>query len=207
MENLQINMENIVSNPITYGVIAIFLGMYGPRLHPKLPKPVKDLFNVPLFRFSVIALIIYMSTRDITMSLIITIAFLIVLSIANSQDMEEEFLDRYREGFSQFDMIKENFDNSEEFQEGPETFANNEDVEGFEDEPETFEDEPETFEDEPETFEEDPETFEEDPETFEEDDMAEGFANYNELLQDQQEDFTPYERHLNNVVNKYKFGN
>jgi hypothetical protein len=114
--------------------------------------------------------------------------------------MEEEFLDRYREGFSQFDMIKENFDNSEEFQEGPETFANNEAVEGFEDEPETFEDEPETFE-------EDPETFEEDPETFEEDDMAEGFANYNELLQDQQEDFTPYERHLNNVVNKYKFGN
>ena len=76
MDSLQSQMDTVLSNPVTYGVLAIFLAMYGPRLHPKLPSPVKDLFGTPLFRFAIIMLIIYMSTKDLSMSLIISIAFL-----------------------------------------------------------------------------------------------------------------------------------
>ena len=126
MDTLQSQMDNILSNPVTYGVLAIFLGMYGPRLHPRLPKPVKDLFGVPLFRFAVIVLVIFMSTKDLSMALVVSIAFLIVMSIANSQDMEEEFMSRYKEGYSNFDAIKEFYDDEETefFQEGPETYDN-----------------------------------------------------------------------------------
>lgn len=233
MESLQVNMESILSNPVTYGVVAIFLGMYGPRLHPRLPAVVKDLFNVPLFRFAVIALIIYMSNRDLTMSLIITIAFLVVLSIANSQDMQEEFMDRYREGYSSFDMIKEFYDNNEtnDNQEGPEMYDPN--TENYEKGPEPFEGD-ESSEDS--NNQQTPELFQ-NYENFEEkgtmkdcgssgpcdegqkcvngacQSSTEHFMNFKEFYGDDDESqeppehFTPYENHLNNVVNKYKFGN
>ena len=230
MESLQVNMESILSNPITYGVVAIFLGMYGPRLHPRLPAAVKDLFNVPLFRFAVIALIIYMSNRDLTMSLIITIAFLVILSIANSQDMQEEFMDRYREGYSSFDMIKEFYDNNDGTQEGPEMYDPN--TENYEKGPEPFEGD-ESSEDK---IQQPTELFQ-NYENFEEkgtmkdcgnsgpcdegqkcvggacQSATEHFMNFKEFYgdddesQERPEHFTPYENHLNNVVNKYKFGN
>ena len=37
--------EKLLKSPILYGILAIFLTMYGPRLHPKLPVPVRNLFN------------------------------------------------------------------------------------------------------------------------------------------------------------------
>jgi len=186
MDSLQSQMDTVLSNPVTYGVLAIFLAMYGPRLHPKLPAPVKDLFGTSLFRFSIIMLIIYMSTKDLSMSLIISIAFLIIMSIANSQDMEEEFMNRYREGYSNFDAIKEFYDDEETefFQEGPESYDNRgEDEEAFQKGPEPFDDSNTTP------------------------DNTEHFANYQETFEDDMntENFTPYERHLNTVVNKYKF--
>ena len=239
MESLQVNMESILSNPVTYGVVAIFLAMYGPRLQPRLPAPVKDLFNVPLFRFAVIALIIYMSNRDLTMSLIITIAFLVVLSIANSQDMQEEFMDRYREGYSSFDMIKEFYDNHEDDdnQEGPEMYDPN--TENYEKGPEPFDADVNSEDDKSkeDSDQQQPELFQ-NYENFEEkgamkecgssgpcdegqkcvngacQSATEQFMNFREFYGDDDEDsenppehFTPYENHLNNVMNKYKFGN
>ena len=52
MENIQSSMDNILSNPTSYGLLALFLGIYGPRLHPKLPPIIRDLFNNNVFRFS-----------------------------------------------------------------------------------------------------------------------------------------------------------
>jgi len=186
MDSLQSQMDTVLSNPVTYGVLAIFLAMYGPRLHPKLPSPVKDLFGTPLFRFAIIMLIIYMSTKDLSMSLIISIAFLIIMSIANSQDMEEEFMNRYREGYSNFDAIKEFYDDDETefFQEGPESYDNRGQDE--------------------ETFEKGPEPFD-NTNTEPSSDNTENFTNYAETFDDDVENFTPYEKHLNRVVNKYKF--
>ena len=179
MESLQVNMESILSNPVTYGVVAIFLAMYGPRLQPRLPAPVKDLFNVPLFRFAVIALIIYMSNRDLTMSLIITIAFLVVLSNANSED----------------DKSKEDSDQQE-----PELFQN---YENFEEKGAMKECGSSGPCDEGQKCV-----------NGACQSATEQFMNFREFYGDDDEDsenppehFTPYENHLNNVMNKYKFGN
>ena len=64
MSSLQKIMDNLVNDPMSYSFLAIFLAMYGPHLHPKLPKMVRDLFNNKTFRFAVLVLIIYMSNRD-----------------------------------------------------------------------------------------------------------------------------------------------
>jgi hypothetical protein len=83
--------QKVFNNPIVYGVLAIFLAIYGPRLQPRLPKIVRDLFNHSVFRFFVILLILFISSKDLQLSLIITIAFLLILSLVNSLDVQEHF--------------------------------------------------------------------------------------------------------------------
>ena len=53
------------------------LGMYGPRLHPKLPDSVKILFENPVFRCAVLFLVAYMAHRDFTGALVISIVFVV----------------------------------------------------------------------------------------------------------------------------------
>merc|ERR1712178_277508 len=62
--------EELFKNPILYGVIAIFLTMYGPRLQPKLPESIRNLFNNNYFRFLVIVLIAFLSSKNLQLSLI-----------------------------------------------------------------------------------------------------------------------------------------
>ena len=66
-------------------ILALFLSIYGPRLHPKLPPVIKDLFNNNVFRFLIIALISYISSEDLTISLILSIAFLLFIGIIDNQ--------------------------------------------------------------------------------------------------------------------------
>ena len=42
-----LNPEILVENVYLFATLSIFLGMYGPRLHPKLPDSVKILFENP----------------------------------------------------------------------------------------------------------------------------------------------------------------
>ena len=89
MKTVDSTLTGVLSDPKYYGLLAIFLAMYGPRLSPKLPKTVRNLFNNNYFRFAVILLVIYMSNNDLSMALIITIGFVLVMSLANSQEIEE----------------------------------------------------------------------------------------------------------------------
>ncbi len=188
-------LTGVLSNPTYYGILAIFLAMYGPRLSPKLPGVVRDMFNNNYFRFAVILLVIFMSNNDLSMALIITIAFVLVMSLANSQEIEEQFTQNNKEGFSDFDSIREFYEEDEE-----EGFENNPPDESPESKNEDFEDD---VDGEDELFEdggEDDEEFEDSPEE------EEMFENTQEEEMNT-ENFTPYEKQLYSVVNNYKFGN
>ena len=193
-------LTGVLSNPTYYGILAIFLAMYGPRLSPKLPGVVRDMFNNNYFRFAVILLVIFMSNNDLSMALIITIAFVLVMSLANSQEIEEQFTQNNKEGFSDFDTIREFYEDDEEegFENNPPDESPESNNENFEDSPEEENDE--MFEDTPE--EEDDEMFEDTPEE-ENDEM---FENTPEEEMNT-ENFTPYEKQLYSVVNNYKFVN
>ena len=120
--------KNVLNSPYFYGFLAMFLGLYGPRLSPKLPKSVTDLFENKVFRFVFLLLIVYMSNNNLQMALIITIAFLLLTSYSENQKVEEFFEDKHKENFSDFDAItefyNEEFDNEEHFKnfEQPEEF-------------------------------------------------------------------------------------
>jgi len=111
--------KNVLNSPYFYGFLAMFLGLYGPRLSPKLPKSVTDLFENKVFRFVFLLLIVYMSNNNLQMALIITIAFLLLTSYSENQKVEEFFEDKHKENFSDFDAItefyNEEFDNEEHF--------------------------------------------------------------------------------------------
>ena len=170
------------------------------------------------------------TTVELSASLIVAVAFLLVISIANSQEMQEQFIDKYSEGFSNFDTIKEFYDDddNEYFQAGPEieNFTGDGPTEEFGDsEPnEEFEsaDPKEEFGEGPTeefTNKEPSEEFEGDEpnEEFGNSDPTEEFGegpteeftnfNIENYYDNRKEEFTAYERHLYDVVNKYKFGN
>lgn len=94
--------QQLFNNPIIYGILAIFLAIYGPRLHPRLPTTVRNMFNNSFYRFIVILLIIFISSKDLQLSLIITIAFLLILSLVNSLDVQEYFESKCSKNKEQF---------------------------------------------------------------------------------------------------------
>jgi len=84
-------MNKILDSPIVIGLMAVALTIYGPRLSPRLPDSVRNAFNNSYFRFFVILLIIFIGTRDIRLSFVVAILFVTMMSIANVQNMREDF--------------------------------------------------------------------------------------------------------------------
>lgn len=84
-------MSKLLDNPIFVGLMAVALTVYGPRLSPRLPDPIRNAFNNSYFRFAVILLIIFLGTRDIRLSIIVALLFVTIMSITNVQNMREEF--------------------------------------------------------------------------------------------------------------------
>ena len=84
-----LNPEILVENTYLFATLSIFLAMYGPRLHMKLPESLKSLFDNPIFRGSVLFLIAYMAHRDFVGALVITIIFLVTLNLLHTTEVLE----------------------------------------------------------------------------------------------------------------------
>jgi hypothetical protein len=81
----------LFENPILYGLIAVFLAVYGPRLHPRLPRNIRNLFNSTWFRTLVILLIVFLSSHDLKLSLLVSLVFLLILMLVDGADVREHF--------------------------------------------------------------------------------------------------------------------
>ena len=103
--------ENVLNNPVVLGLLTAMLAIYGPRLHPKLPPNVRNLFNDSTFRFIIILLIIYLSSKDLVLSFIIAISFLFIFSLTTTMDVKEKFIDSKIRHYSDFNTIREPFHN------------------------------------------------------------------------------------------------
>ena len=90
--------------PIVYGLLAVVLAVYGPKLKPTLPNFAKNLLNNNLFRFAMLLVIMMISYKDIQLALIVSLAFLLLLSIANCQEVKENYFTYKAE---QFEDLKE----------------------------------------------------------------------------------------------------
>jgi len=114
IQNVQSSLDNMVKNPIFYGLLSVLLTIYGPRLQPVLPPILRNLFNNNYFRFLIILLITFISSRNLQLALIVSIAFCLITSYTTSQEIKETFIEQFSENYSNFDTIS-NENTTEEF--------------------------------------------------------------------------------------------
>ena len=89
--------KNVFNNTFVFVVLVVFLTMYGPKFSLNLPNSVKQLFENNFFKALIIFLIIYLSNKNMAVSLTMTIIFYFVLSILN-RCYSENFMTRVING-------------------------------------------------------------------------------------------------------------
>lgn len=92
-----LNPDVLIQNTYLASILSIFLAMYGPRLQPKLPNSVRNVFDNHIFRVLVIFLITYLSSTNIQLSITITIIFLVTLNLLHNDTIIKSLLN---EGFN-----------------------------------------------------------------------------------------------------------
>lgn len=90
---MALNLQDIFASTYFFGILVLFLVLYGPRLSPRLPESIRSLFNSQVFRALVIFLVIYSSNRQLglVMSLTIVIIFMVLLNIIQTKNLLESF--------------------------------------------------------------------------------------------------------------------
>ena len=86
-----LNPEYLVQNSYLFAVLSIFLVIYGPRLHPKLPESLKNLFNNPVFRAIILFLISFLASKNFQSSIVITVIFLVTMNILHTSKVFNNF--------------------------------------------------------------------------------------------------------------------
>ena len=82
-----LNPNMLVENVYVFAVLCIFLTMYGPRLHVRLPPTLMALFDNAVFRAAVLFLIAYMSHKDFVGAIAITVIFMVTLNILHTHSV------------------------------------------------------------------------------------------------------------------------
>lgn len=99
-------LNTLMENPLVIGLISIAVTVYGPRLSPKLPAFITNAFNSSLFRFGVLLIIIFIGNRDIRVSMVLAILFMILLSIVNHQNIKEDFEHQINEYYVNYNLFQ-----------------------------------------------------------------------------------------------------
>ena len=81
------NPNVLIENVFLFSILSVFLAMYGPRLHVRLPDSVRNLFNSAVFRGVVLFLVAYMSHSDFIGALTISIIFLVTMNLLQSTEI------------------------------------------------------------------------------------------------------------------------
>ena len=89
-------------NTYLFGLLTLFVTIYGPRLSPKLPEPVQKAFSHPIFRGVVMFLVVFMAKHDIRTSIVVTVIFLILSHILQQENLTETFIQKYERNIENF---------------------------------------------------------------------------------------------------------
>ena len=107
MASLVQNLSRAISgNTLTYAAAGanLFLVLYASMARPQLPDFVVGLFDNMFFRLFVLTLVVYMSNQNLSVSIMVAVAFTVTMNLLNEQKIAEGFVSGIQEG-----MISENF--------------------------------------------------------------------------------------------------
>ena len=82
--------KSLDSNKIVTAVVGLFLVLYGGMAAPKLPKSIAVFFKNPLFRLLILGLIVYTSTKDSSLSVLIAVAFIISMQTLSYYEKKDK---------------------------------------------------------------------------------------------------------------------
>lgn len=80
-----------LSNPYVMAVIKITLALYGAQIAPKAPGYLQDLLKNTFVKLILIALIIYLSERDLQLSILIAVIYVLGMNILSGRGFLESF--------------------------------------------------------------------------------------------------------------------
>tara|TARA_B100000214_G_C23937938_1_gene614119 strand:+ start:1112 stop:1393 length:282 start_codon:yes stop_codon:yes gene_type:complete len=90
------NPLQLLEDPFVGATLGLAIVLYAGKAAPELPAEIKDLFSNDYFRVLVLFLVSYTSTKNYQLSLLVAVAFFVVLS----QLSKEAFVNSYVESFN-----------------------------------------------------------------------------------------------------------
>ena len=83
IDDSESQIKTVMRNPYVYGLLNIVLILYSCLIAPKLPKNVLQLLDNTFVKIGVVFLIAYMSNKNISVSLMIAIGFVVTIQLIN----------------------------------------------------------------------------------------------------------------------------
>ena len=120
MEQIVNNIENVFNNQTFVTVLSIILAFYAGAIAPALPNNVIYFFDSIIGKVLFIFLIGYMASRNVQIALMLSVAFVVTLTISNKNKIKESYetftdnVENENDGEEEFNNESEN-DNEEEF--------------------------------------------------------------------------------------------
>ena len=84
-------MDFLHTNPYVKGALTLFLIMYASMARPELPPVVKKLFENPIFRLAILALIVYNGNQNPEVSIITALFFILSMNQLSELELKEGF--------------------------------------------------------------------------------------------------------------------
>jgi hypothetical protein len=82
-----------LSNPYIMAVLKITLALYGAQIAPKAPEYLQQLFKNTFVKLILIALIIYLSERDIQLAILLAIIYVFGMNLLSGRGVLESYGD------------------------------------------------------------------------------------------------------------------
>ena len=86
-KQVEVIINRALANPYINTTIKVLLGLYAAMAAPKLSKTASILMDNVFVRIGFAFLIVYMASKDVTISLLIAVGFIIALQTANKQKL------------------------------------------------------------------------------------------------------------------------
>jgi hypothetical protein len=83
--------QKTLSNPYVMAILKITIVLYAAQMAPRLPSPVTALFSNTFFKVFALFVIAYLGERDIQLSVILAVAFVLGSNILSGRGVFESF--------------------------------------------------------------------------------------------------------------------
>lgn len=101
-------LKELLSNPKFLISLKVFLVLYASLAAPKLPKKLLDMLNHNIVRVLVVFLIIYFTTKQPSLAILSSVAFIVTMQYANKMKIMEEYVEKFENHASHPDHKNEN---------------------------------------------------------------------------------------------------